>query len=43
LTKIGQAMYNKQEAQPGVGKQQAAKEDKKENKKGKVEEGEVVN
>ena len=44
LTKIGQAMYNKQEApQPG---QAAPKEEKKEEKKedkGKVEEGQVVN
>ncbi|MFH0979853.1 MAG: molecular chaperone DnaK [Candidatus Roizmanbacteria bacterium] len=47
LTKIGQAMYNKQEApkqgQSASAKASADKEEKKEEKKGKVEEGEVVN
>ncbi len=49
LTKIGQAMYNKQgqpSQGPGPGQptpDQNPKEDKKEEKKDKVEEGEVVN
>ncbi len=47
LTKIGQAMYNKQgQPTPGQGQptsEEAPKEEKKEEKKDKVEEGEVVN
>lgn len=50
LTKIGQAMYNQQppQGQPGPGQpppggQTPPKEEKKDDKKGKVEEGEVVN
>jgi molecular chaperone DnaK len=42
LSKIGQAMYGKQ-GQPGSQEAQPKKEDKKDEKKGKVEEGEVVN
>lgn len=43
LTKIGQAMYNKQEAPQKPGDQKPPEDAKKEEKKDKVEEGEVVN
>lgn len=43
LTKIGQAMYNKQETPQKPGDQKPPEDAKKEEKKDKVEEGEVVN
>lgn len=43
LTKIGQAMYNNQEAPQKPGDQKPPEDAKKEEKKDKVEEGEVVN
>ncbi len=43
LSKIGQAMYNKEEAKSGEQQPPKDEEKKTEEKKGKVEEGEVVN